>query len=1108
MIQVKTTDGYKLPDNIFYKNGDTFVQVKKVFSNQRVLERTTICSCEKSTSQLIKSLKATILTYKDLIKYLGGEELASAINTIAELENEVNSLKIDQLIYNQQLTIIDNDRHLRNEFIPAVYGLNLITEKVMSNTPTSQIVVKIVVGSNTYNPDIMFSPLPSNMFKFDGDYYYIGNQSDQVTILEDITAKFGVGKVALQVYSSNELIDILRVTVKERAELNISQLKKIGIQQNLIDSAINTRRLEVLNNPLLESINTDNAVKDFYGVNSITEVLSDNIISTAIKTNSLLKLDNMVPGVNIDVKSMLFPFTISALNTKTDDILGYVNLVKNVKISSVLSSTELVQIYNSTDIHEFKFSIMGRVATGVHYNLDSGTLTETHQHSRITSTISDGKVNLLSFRKVKYHPRDLDIDSSIISEVSDRLLTMSDSVKLSSGVKPITMLYDDIPVTTDPTWTGGVNYTISGTPTSPIVTTTGQFASALWKMSGYGRTGKVYFEVKTLSKSGVERGIFIGIQRTPTRKGNYHEGNYDNPNVNGGEAVSYITLSGTTIGITVDLDTSSLYINGVLRGSLSNTGPIYFGVYDGASAGNGSLQLLFDESKFTLERPNNVTPWYGSSLSLIETDLHSKIISNTTNNLLQLPSMTKSVGFNAEIISEVVSGIITLSESVKPSSNTNYIISEVGSKASVIDIRVYKDTTPHTRVISRVSDTFTSLQEEVLTTAFTHDRIISIISNKTHQLTNNTAMATSHPELSTPQSDDVHSISGKVKLDSVIIPIISNIESPIMNVLENVKVVNDPIPFTVYQQSVGEVKQFDKPIMEPSSIDIYVSSVKNIGSMSRISPITVISDKVPNYISTQTNMNDELTYYDSVQSIKTIENYVVSQVTSVYTSQVFDKPTIVAESFELFVTESKSVNVASFGDVIEVLPAPADRYIASKVSGNVSSFDGIVSCTTTNDKSDAIIDIKSVKPITFSNSVLELSTDSVDKVIDIKSIKTISFENNVLELSTSSVDKVIDIKSVKPITFSNNVDMTLNSEGSAFIISNGLTYSASDSNEYLVVVDTTDGKHYAIIRDASGIIESYETDLPITNNNYLYDEITKKMYKVTSTSGFLDISEM
>ena len=920
MIQVKTSSGYKLPDKIFYKHGSSHIEVKKVFSNQTRLERNVLCSCELGTSQLIKSLRSTVIIYKDLIKYLTGEELAQATNYILELENEIESLKIDQLIYNQQITILDNDKHLNNSLIPATYGLNLVTEKVI-NSGTPQIVVKIVPGSGTFNPDVLFSPLPNNMFKFDGDYYYIGNQSDQTTILEDLTNTFGAGKVALQVFSSNEIITILRETVKYRADENIAQLHKITVQQNLIDSYISARRAKVLVNPLLENDNTDSAVKEFYKVNSITDITDDNLTSTSIITNTTLKIDNLTPSTRIDVKTPLFPFTIESLNTKSSDILSSANVVKNVAISDVLSANEWVQIYNSSDIHEFKFTYMGSVTTGVYYNLDNGSLTETQQHSRITTAISGGNVKHLgSFRKVKFEPRELNIDSRIISEVSDRILTMAESVKLSSST--------------------------------------------------------------------------------------------------------------------------------------------------------------------------------------------TNIISETTDKVGIIPSMTKSIGFNAEIISEVVSGVITLDESVKTSSIIKNIISEVGSKVSDIDIRVNKSTTPHTRVISSVSDIFTSLQEEVLTTAFTHDRIISIISNKPHQITNNTSMATYHPELSTPQSDEIHSISGKVKLDSVIIPIISNIESPIMNVLENVKVVNDTIPFTVYQQSAGEVKQFESPIMELSSIDIYVSSVKNIGSMSRISPITVIVDKVPNYISTQTNMNEELTYSDSVEYIKTIENYVVSQVTDVYSSQVFDKPTIVAEPFELFVTESKSVNVASFGDIMDVLMLPSDSYIVSKVSNNVSSFDSIVSCTTTNDKSDAIIDIKSIKTISFDNSVLDLSTESVDKVIDIKSIKTISFDNSVLDLSTDIVDKIIDIKSIQTISFSNNVDMTLNSEGASFIISNGLAYSSSDVAELLVVSDTTDGKHYAIIRDEFGIIESYETDLPITNNNYFYDEITKKMYKVTSSSGFLDIAEM
>lgn len=1110
MISVKTESGYKLPDKIFYKQNGKYLQVKKIFANQSQLEGMTICSSEADLSEYLKLLYKMYELNQELLPYLEeGVEKNDIINQQSDLESEIQSTLIEQIELNKQLTIIKNAIHLKRVVYPAAQAVESLTSHMIKDI--TGVVIKITPGAVDINPDVVFGSLLNNgYFKYEGSWYKLSTTSAQDDDILSIQEKFGgETKVVTEIIAGNTLINYIRKQLKKSVEDNLTSLDKIITQQNLIDGMIIDRQAEILSGTSTITPNTDKFLELFYNVPTINDITPTNHNLVVLRSNIELRRSNIQVGTTIDVLNPVVIPNLPSLKNKASQILGHLALAVSLPITDSGIDNPNVQIYSSSDIHEFKFTYMGRLNTGVHFDQIDGTLLQTLQHSRISSNINLGTLKDLSTMKLaKLTSEDVNVVPNIISELSDKIDNIIESVKLSSGVKPITTFYDDIPVTTDPTWTGGVNYTISGTSTSPIVTTTGQFASALWKMSGYGRTGKVYFEVKTLSKSGVERGIFIGIQRTPTRKGNYHEGNYDNPNVNGGETVSYITLSGTTIGITVDLDTSSLYINGVLRGSLSNTGPIYFGVYDGASAGNGSLQLIFDESKFTLEKPNNVTPWYGSNLSLIETELHSKIISNTTNNLLQLPSSAKSIGTNAEIISEVVSGVITLDESVKTSSIIKNIISEVGSKVSDIDIRVNKSTTPHTRVISIVSDTFTSLQEEVLTTAFTHDRIISIISNKPHQITNNTSMATYHPELSTPQSDEIYSISGKVKLDSDIIPIISNIESPIMNVLENVKAVNDAIPFTVYQQSAGEVKQFDSPIMELSSIDIYVSSVKNIGSMSRISPITVITDKVPNYISTQTNMNEELTYSDSVEYIKTIENYVVSQVTDVYSSQVFDKPTIVAEAFELFVTESKSVNVASFGDIMDVLMLPSDSYIVSRVSNNVSSFDSIVSCTTTNDKSDAIIDVKSVKSVSFDNSVLDLSTDSVDKVIDIKSNKTITFDNSVLELRTDSVDKVIDIKSIKTITFSNNVDMTLNSEGVPFIISNGLAYSSSDVAELLVVSDTTDGKHYAIIRDEFGIIESYETDLPITNNNYFYDEITKKMYKVTSTSGFLDIAEM
>lgn len=1153
MIQVKTLDGYKLPDNIFYKNYETFVQVKKVFSNQRLLERTTICSCEMGTSQLIKSIKSIIVTYKDLTKYITGEELTSTLNTIKELENEIESLKIDQVIYNQQLTIIDNDRHLRTELIPAVYGLNLITEKVISNTPTAQIVVKIVVGNNTFNPDLVYSPLPANMFKYDGDYYYIGNQSDQETILDTITNKFGNGKVALQVYSSNEIITILRLIVKERVENNISQLKKIITQQDIIDSLIIDRKNKVNLDSTLESINTDIAVKDFYEVNSITEVDNNNLTSMSIRTNTQLRLDNLMPGTRIDIKTPLFPFTIDALNLKTDELLGYTNIVRIVDVSGVLSPNEWTQIYNSSDVHEFKFNKMGRLNTGVHFDQIEGTLLQTLQHSRISSNINLGILKDLSTMKLAKLTREPMAVSNIVSELSDKLddiiesvklgtfpshivslstagvmnidanirfsnaegryhivtdsdsrvFNMSDSVKLGSGVSyDVNFVPASLP-TTYTTWLQNSTLTNIGTVDNPILNMVGQFSEAKWKLNNQGVSGKVYFEVENLGTEGLY-GPTLSLS-------------------DGGAGRVYIidnSVWGRRRGITIDLDSRQAYVDGILVATYGRQGDYYLTVLDGTSYSNEKVAVYFTKDACMLPKPSDAKYW-GASLieTIVETDSHSRIITNTSSPILTITPKVSITGFNAEIVSESSNVIEVLPEIVQPTAQTKYIISPVSTVINPITENIktgagisYKNSVltendSHTKIISNMSDVPVTIQEFDVVTTQAHTRVVSLIGSNIYTIEDVIATATAHPQLSTPSSDVINLMSDrKVKLTSSIIPIITNTDSPINSVVENVKVVNDPIPFTVYQQSVGEVKQFDKPIMEPSSIDIYVSSVKNIGAMSRIDPITVIVDKVPNYISTQTNMSDVLTYSDTVTAVKTINNYVVSQLETGTPTVII--PTMKSEGTEIYVTESKSMNTATFGDIIDVLMLPSDSYIVSKVSNNTATFGDVLDCINTPHDSDAIIDVKSVKSVTFDNSVLELSTDSVDKVIDIKSIKTITFDNSVLELSTDRMDKVIDIKAVKPITFSNNVDMTLNSEGSAFIISNGLVYSASDENGVLVVADTVDGKHYAIVRDETGILESYETDLPITSNNYFYDSVANVMYKVTSTSGFIDLVAM
>lgn len=1361
MISVKTELGYKLPDKIFYKQNGKYLQVKKIFANQSQLEGMTICSCEADLSNYLKLLYQMYQLNQDLLPYLEeGVEKNDIINQQSDLESEIQSTLIEQIELNKQLTIIKNAIHLKRVVYPAAQAVESLTAHMIKDI--TGVVIKITPGAVDINPDVVFGSLLGNgYFKYEGSWYKLSTTSTQDDDILSIQDKFGgETKVVTEIIAGNTLINYIRKQLKRSVEDNLTSLDKIITQQNLIDGMIIDRQAEILSGTSTITPNTDKFLELFYNVPTINDITPTNHNAVTLRANVALRRSNIQVGTTIDVLNPVVIPNLPSLKNKASQILGHLALAVSLPITDSGIDNPNVQIYSSSDIHEFKFKYMGRLNTGVHFDQIEGTLLQTLQHSRISSNINLGTLKDLSTMKLaKLTSEDVNVVPNIISEVSDKIDNIIESVKLGSGVTPITTLINPISTTKDATWSTvstATNYSVSVDANKTITVDGGtgysEWFSSLWNMKNTGRTGKVYFEIERIP--GGMGLLQVGIQRVPTRVGNYgvkgYIGDEQGTRNNGGTAIFFEPSSTGYYNCVVDLDRSELIVNGVSSGILSGSGDIYLGVYNTNTWADVTLKIYTTSSTCKNNKPSGVSYWSDSYNTVLnETDSHSRIITNTTDSLLTITPTVSITGFNAEIVSESSNIIEVLPEIVQPTAQTKYIISPVstvinpitenakttagvsysaqdlyyqandifrdnstlayypldgnandalglhnatatnvtystgkfgqgvvfdgtntrvvktgtipnaqsvsmwvynpteavsgttnsksigrltsnhnwdcvvigditgGSNAEtfglVVDSQIvfmtsqtipqgwlhfaisfnpttklwsvfmngvavnnnlangavssipvfdiwmgrreygdavtftgqwdqvrvfnrqltqadatilytetsmnpstfirrvegFRETDLHSRIISKVSDTPATIQEFDVVTTQAHTRVVSLIGSNIYTIEDVTATATAHPQLSTPSSDVINLMSDrKVKLTSSIIPIITNTDSPINPVVENVKVVNDPIPFTVYQQSVGVVKQFDKPIMEPSSIDIYVSSVKNIGAMSRIDPITVTVDKIPNYISTQTNMSDVLTYSDSVEYIKTIENYVVSQVTDVYSPQVFDKPTIVAEPFELFVTESKSMNTATFGDIIDVLMLPSDSYIVSRVSNNTATFGDVLDCINTPHDSDAIIDVKSVKSVTFDNSVLVLNTDSVDKVIDIKSIKTITFDNSVLELSTDRMDKVIDIKAVKSVSFDNNVDMTLNSEGSAFIISNGLVYSASDVNDVLVVADTVDGKHYAIVRDETGIIESYETDLPITSNNYFYDSVASVMYKVTSTSGFIDLVAM
>lgn len=137
--------------------------------------------------------------------------------------------------------------------------------------------------------------------------------------------------------------------------------------------------------------------------------------------------------------------------------------------------------------------------------------------------------------------------------------------------------------------------------------TTGQFASALLDITTLGRkTGKIYLESKLISLTSWY-GVYYGIQRKPTRYGNYHSGHSGNGN--GGYSLTTNPPSYTRQRIIIDLDKAQLIVDGVLIGTLDGSGDIYFGMYDATSSGTGTIEFYFSPNEFIYPVPDDATPW-------------------------------------------------------------------------------------------------------------------------------------------------------------------------------------------------------------------------------------------------------------------------------------------------------------------------------------------------------------------------------------------------------------------------------------------------------------------------------------------------------------------
>lgn len=154
---------------------------------------------------------------------------------------------------------------------------------------------------------------------------------------------------------------------------------------------------------------------------------------------------------------------------------------------------------------------------------------------------------------------------------------------------------------TDPLLNSGVNWTRSG----DTYTTTGQFASIIFEFSPL-TSGKLYFEIQMTSETS-SFGWYFGIQRTPQRTGNFHNGTSANGNL--AESVNFLPTLNTRHRVIVDLTAGTMQIDNNAVQTLAGTGPIYFGIYDGTSGGTGAGILYYTASSFLNSIPAGTTAW-------------------------------------------------------------------------------------------------------------------------------------------------------------------------------------------------------------------------------------------------------------------------------------------------------------------------------------------------------------------------------------------------------------------------------------------------------------------------------------------------------------------
>lgn len=429
MLSVKTTEGYKIPERMFYKYGSSYIGIKKIFLNMDALNSRILCSNEIGCIETKRLLKYYYNLNIEIIN-LESDPIVrqQLIEENAVIASEIQATEIELLELRKQINTIDYKRNVANTIEAYQSATDKIIKAVGSN-PSDYTIMKLDVNfsnnNGVPNPDIALDSSTPNIFKVDGEYYKIIKKTDIISQTTTWQEVFGTNNVDISFINITEYLTFLNKSNKQAITSNITQLKTIQTQQNYINTKIADRIENLVDNPSLINDETDNYLKIFYGVSSILEIIPTNPILTtmvnAIDT-SLIALTTASSNTIIDNISET---NISVLNTVNTSLLTTLQVIQKANILPIISSTTsstFEQVYTSSDIHEFKFKYY---------------VTQNTEPSYIVSEqVNKDKVfsiqNNLTFERDETR----EAFNEIIIQEDDNILEFPEFVKLEAGDHP------------------------------------------------------------------------------------------------------------------------------------------------------------------------------------------------------------------------------------------------------------------------------------------------------------------------------------------------------------------------------------------------------------------------------------------------------------------------------------------------------------------------------------------------------------------------------------------------------------------------------------------------------------------------------------------------